>query len=378
MQSIDIHASGGVRVIARPFLPERRLSRYVARHQNAVRRVAARHERLADLAVSFPALLFALAVPRPRFDPEPVIRSAIGGASLKSLSAAAETPLWLRGLGPEAFVRPLGALPNGPSFRWQIRNHMPRSPKLAPIWLEAVENASAWADEKIAAWVAREILRDPKSVKKDKLRFVCLWAWYSSQLGAIGHSLIDKGWAPPMRFTAACQAAAEWRTNLLMYCDLGERGIEDTWLRPGQFHGLEFIPIATAADLREEAKAMKNCVRTYSFRIAQGHLRIWSIRKEGRRIATVEIYRVCGDPYLRIGELRAVSNNAAPTDIWRATHLWLRSQDSDFMTPCESKPVYAPINRDVWIALWRPYWLEKRRLEAWLPLAPSQKAIWQI
>src|SRR5262249_44701863 len=46
-------------------LPERRLRRYHPCFQGMVRTLATRHSRIADLAVSFPALLFALAVPRP-------------------------------------------------------------------------------------------------------------------------------------------------------------------------------------------------------------------------------------------------------------------------------------------------------------------------
>jgi len=35
----------------------------------------------------------------------------------------------------------------------------------------------------------------------------------------------------------------------------------------------------------------------------------------------------------------------------------------------------APLDRRRWVELWRPYWLAKRRLPSWLPLAPSSKAI---
>ncbi|MCJ9707243.1 hypothetical protein MOV74_39755, partial [Bradyrhizobium sp. SHOUNA76] len=53
-------------VAGRSDLLERRLRRYHPRFQGAVRALALRHSRLADLAASFPALLFALAFPRAR------------------------------------------------------------------------------------------------------------------------------------------------------------------------------------------------------------------------------------------------------------------------------------------------------------------------
>ena len=50
-------------------LVQRRLRRYAPPFRPHVHTLANRHPRLADLAVSFPALLFALAAPRPGFDP---------------------------------------------------------------------------------------------------------------------------------------------------------------------------------------------------------------------------------------------------------------------------------------------------------------------
>jgi hypothetical protein len=61
---------------------ERQLARFSKPYNQRVRVFAARHPRLADLALSFPALLFALAAPRRNFNPEPVIERVIDGARL--------------------------------------------------------------------------------------------------------------------------------------------------------------------------------------------------------------------------------------------------------------------------------------------------------
>src|SRR6185437_4013219 len=74
-------------------LPERRLRRFHPRFQGRVRLLAERHPRIADLAVSFPALLFALAVPRPAFDPAPVLARVVAGHSLAEAAAAAGLPM---------------------------------------------------------------------------------------------------------------------------------------------------------------------------------------------------------------------------------------------------------------------------------------------
>jgi hypothetical protein len=354
MQSTNLHAIGA-HGCARASLPERRLSRFHARHQDAVQSLASRHAHLADLAVSFPALLFALAVPRNNFDPEPVIQSAIKGASLKFLSAAVGLPIWLRGLAPETYVRPIGRLPDGALFRRRIANHLPRSPKLAPIWLQAIEEAAVWGNEEAAVWIAREFMRDAKSIKPAKLRLVCLWVWFSGQSHTIGRSLIERTWMPSMRFATALEAAGEWRLNVEVEINLGGKAIEDMWLSAGCVEDLEFLPIATPEEIRQEAKAMGNCLRTYSDKLAHNHARLWSVRRNGRRVATLQINRYHEDPFPRIVQLKEAENKTASVETWRAAQRWLGSQDLPIERRIRPQWGSAPLDRDRWIALWRPY-----------------------
>jgi len=75
------------------------------------------HARIGDLASSFPALLFSLAVPRPGLDPAPALARVIAGLSLAEAAAAADVPMWTRKLPPEAFARPIAKLPDGELFR---------------------------------------------------------------------------------------------------------------------------------------------------------------------------------------------------------------------------------------------------------------------
>lgn len=73
-------------------LLERRLRRYHSRVQGAVRALAMRHPRLANLAASFPALLFTLAVPRARLDPARAIAGVIDGVALAQVAVFADLP----------------------------------------------------------------------------------------------------------------------------------------------------------------------------------------------------------------------------------------------------------------------------------------------
>src|SRR5262249_29438930 len=96
---------------------EHQLRRYHPRFEAALRALAMCHPPIADLAASFPALLFALAVPRAGIDPAPALARVIDGAALADVAAAAGVPMWLRRLPPQTFVRPIRGLPDGELFR---------------------------------------------------------------------------------------------------------------------------------------------------------------------------------------------------------------------------------------------------------------------
>ena len=339
-----------------------------------------RHSRVADLAVSFPALLFALAVPRPGLDPARAIERAIEGVSLAKVAAAADVPLWLRRLPPEALSRPIASLPDGEVFRRQIANHMPRSPKVAPIWLQAVADIGDLAHEAVAAWIAREIAREKRSMNLNRLRRVGLWAWFSGQPDTLGRSMIQQPWTPDMRIGSALDAADDWLTNIGLHVNLGREPIADVWLQPARVAGYDFLPLASVSDITEEAAAMRNCLRTYGYRLAHNRSRLWSVRKDGQRVATLSVapggYY---DPLPNIVELKAAGNAEAPLEVWWAARQWLHMHDLSQVDTKRRDWGTVPLDRATWISLWRPYWMAKRRIPEWLPLAPSRaalKALW--
>jgi len=360
---------------ARADLLERRLRRYRPPFQDAVRALAGRHARLADLAVSFPALLFALAVPRAGLKPAPAIARAIKGLSLAEVAAAADVPLWLRKLPPEALAQPIMTLPDGALFRRQIVNHLPPSPRFAPAWLQAVADVADLAHEPAAVWIAREFVREPKSVKPARLRRISLWSWFSSQPGTFGHTLIDKPWIPSMRIGSALTAADAWHTAVALHLNLGREPIADVWLRPARVDGYDFLPLTSIAAITEEAEAMRNCVRTYGDELAHNHARLWSMRSDGQRVATLSVGRTCGDPLPSIAELKGPGNAKAPLAAWWAARRWLHMHDLPQIKMEQRDWGKAPLDRATWISLWRPYWLTKRRIPRWLPITPSRKAL---
>jgi hypothetical protein len=355
-------------------LVERRLQRYSAAAQTAVRTVARRHGRVADLAVSFPVLLFALALPRREIDPACALAAAIDGRPLADVAQAAGVPLWLRRMPVDALAKPLPQLPDSDLFRRRIVNHLPRSPKLAPVWLDAVSFAAQVAHEPFAIWIARALTRDAKEFNVGQLRLLGLWAWFSMHPGTTGHRLMPRPWHPAMSFKTAREAAWDWQTRVGLHINLGEAPIADMWLSPGCVDNFEFVPLRCADDIVAEAAAMENCVETYGYSLAHNRSRLWSVRMNGRRVATLQLSQYAGDPLVMIRQLKGERNRKVPVEMWWAARQWLHRHDLPSIDMRPHPWDKAPLDDAAWRSLWKPYWMAKRRIPAWLPLKASRDA----
>jgi hypothetical protein len=375
MNSLALRAipRAGASLVARRNNLERQLRRFGADVQPRVRALASRHPRLADLAASFPALLFSLAIPGGRFDAEPIIADVIAGHALKSLSGRAGIALWIRKLQPEALVRPLPMLPLEAEFAKRIVNHIPRQPKIVADWLDTVAFAARWGHEDFAIWCARNfpMKRKPRA----RLRLLTLWAWFSTQTGTRAHGFMERPWNPNIELRAAREAASEWIDTIDLFLNLSDGKIADAWLAPGVVDGYEFVSLLSAPDLLEEARTMKNCLREYGSNLAHDYSRLWSVRKDGRRVATMQISCWTGHPLVGIYELQGAQNRDAPVEVWHAAERWIRQQESVFFFDKQAKWDSVPLDRNAWLAMWKPYWLAKKATPEWLPLAPSRNAL---
>jgi hypothetical protein len=241
----------------------------------------------------------------------------------------------------------------------------------------AVSEAAGCGHDPVAVWTAREHARDPKSVRPLKLRLVAVWAWFCWQAGTIGHRVTAVRWQPQMGFAAAREAAEAWRATLSLHLELDPAPAIDVWLQPSTFAGYDFVPLDNGADIAAEATAMRNCVRNYAARLVHNRCRLWSIRRDGARVATLSVGLRAG-PLLTILELNAADNRPAPVEVWWAATRWLHQHDLSLIDPQPRAWGAVALDPCAWRTLWRPYWLAKRRIPAWLPLAPSRDALWDL
>ena len=119
---------------------------------------------------------------------------------------------------------------------------------------------------------------------------------------------------------------------------------------------------------------MNNCVRTYADSIALGYSRLWSVRRNGARVATLEVERGGDIPFPVLRELRLAGKAEPPPPVWLAAQAWLNGQaPAMFRTPAAAWHEQ-DLDTVMWRALWKPYWTAKRRVPSWLPLRASRAA----
>ncbi|MGE0748945.1 MAG: PcfJ domain-containing protein [Rhodospirillales bacterium] len=354
---------------------DRRLALFRPEVRAGVLRLASRHARLADLAETFPALLETLAGNRAGIDRAGAMMQVIAGAPLPRAAQTAGVPYWLRRLRPDLLPAVLPALPDSVAFRSRIANHLPQRPRQAAPWFKAVAGASAWADEEIAAWAGREALRLVGARAMWNLRRVCLWAWFSRRAGTRAGALVETAWRPDMSYDRASEEARAWMEAIELLLNLGDRPVADIWLCPAHVDGYDFVPLDSAVEIMREGKAMRNCVVTYGDVVAHGRSRLWRVCRDGEPVATLEIVRQWHNPVPEISSLLGPLNRDVPADVWAAAGRWLDGHD---LTGFRDLPVEwgsAPLDRAVWTALWRPYWLARRQVPDWLPLLPTRRAL---
>lgn len=90
------------------------------------------------------------------------------------------------------------------------------------------------------------------------------------------------------------------------------------WPDHAELAGFEFFKLATPSMLMEEGRRMRHCVASYIPRVISGSCHLYSIRREMRRMATMEI--VNG----RVVQLKGVLNRQPSNAVVHAAKLFVR------------------------------------------------------
>jgi hypothetical protein len=158
-----------------------------------------------------------------------------------------------------------------------------------------------------------------------------------------------------MHIGPAVAAADNWRMIVALHMNLGRRPITDMWLETARVAGYDFLPLTSIAAITEEADAMRNCLKTYGDNLAHNRCRLWSVRRNGERVATLRVACRYRDPLPNIVELKGAGNADVPRELWWAARQWLHMHDLPQINMRRRDWDTALLDRTNWLSLWRPY-----------------------
>ncbi len=353
-----------------PKLPvelESAIDRFNATVRRSMRQHVRASSNVADLATAFPAALYAIATRRgPVANRRKALEQLESGAQLRDVARTLDLAYWLRRLPPEAFKGPLGTLPSSDLFSRRIVNHLPTGEADPAFWLSTIDFAAQSADDYFAIWLAEKRIFAEGGDPQRLLTILAAYAWYSSADQTRARNLIGVPWRPEMAFDTAVCAAKSWLNRIRLVLQLPAGVVTDAWLVPGDAGDFTFVPLLSDAEILAESHAMQNCADQYADRIGRDKCRLYSIRRKGARVATLEI-----GPHprevnvLAITQLKARHNLGASAEIWQAAHLWM-SQQREIKRPSLLPAPDRPLSQTTWESLMLPYRMKKRGAP-WLP-----------
>ena len=145
---------------------------------------------------------------------------------------------------------------------------------------------------------------------------------------------MTRRFTPSMALRTAIQASDEWHEAVASHIgDAGDLALPPPWYPPATQGGFDIVPLTTSADLYREGYAMHHCVATYADQVRQGTSYIFSVRSEGKRIATISL--ICDGETVSIQQLRGPCNAAPSKAVAAAVRQWLRAQRTTAAAICQ-------------------------------------------
>jgi hypothetical protein len=285
----------------------------------------ARSTRALQLAETFPVLARAIYCrwsDRPDLKAD-AIRLVERGARLRDVAALAGIPMaWRRVRPGAAHLVPLGAAHLAPYELSGLLAYIPDSLPRMRFWLRAVRGAGRIGGGDFAEWVAKNAMRIPGKSADERFSFLSdLGDWVSASHEA--HRFAVRPFSPTMSLRTVTKLSSDWHEGVANNLDGPQHAFPEPWLPATRLNGYEIVPIAHGADLYREGATMRHCVGAYAGRVMSGDCYIYSVREDGKRVATAEIVRA-GDR-AALAQIRGPCNAQAPKEIVATMRRWLRA-----------------------------------------------------
>jgi hypothetical protein len=326
--------------------------------------VAARHPALADLAESFPALLFALAT---GFGSEAgrvaATEAVLKGGGLQCAAEQLGLAWWTRKLPASVLKEPLVTFPLDADFSRRMASLVPEGSGQQGLWLTAVSEAMPAGGRQYTLWVARHGVPLMGTLSDCQRHAFHAWVWLAWHPGTLGHALVRRPWSNDLGIKRMMDEFGAFLARAALVDALGPGHLGGV-VPDLQVHGLRFKPLRTVFDYMQTAAALDNCLEQYADRIRRGTTAVAAIVDGLDTVGCVEVGphpTEAGMP--TIIQLRIAKNRRAPAHLWSAAYAWLAACD---MRPLAAR-VMAPTDderRSVRAALWGAYLADLAQLPA--------------
>lgn len=310
---------------------------------------------MADLAESFPALLFALVTGFGTAEQRAAtIRVVMAGASLQDAAAQLGLAWWARKLPAGALRHPLPVFPIDADFSRRMASLVPTSLGLAGLWLSVVIEAVPAGGRHYVLWVARHGVPLMGTLTDNQRQAFHAWVWLAWHPGTFGHALVRRPWSSELGIKRVMEEFGAFMSRVTLADALGPGHLGGV-VPDLQVHGLMFKPLRTVFDYMSAASALDNCLEQYADRVRRGTTAVAAIFDGPTVIGCVEVGPHPTESNMpSIVQLRIAKNRRAPAHLWSAAYAWLAACDMRPLAARSMAPTDAERTR-VRTALWEPY-----------------------
>lgn len=171
-------------------------------------------------------------------------------------------------------------------------------------------------------WVIKQVPTMPVMGKHESIRMLSNmadWVFSNMDLGI-------KKFNEKISYSTAVKRSNDWHMAMSL---LHKSKIKNTVFSPPPIEGTvvdgyEIIPLICTHDLIDEGNIMNHCVGGYTSFVLNGHSYVYSIRKDGHRIATLDI-----NPKIKIiNQLQGPENTSVDKKVTKIITKWIKQSRS--------------------------------------------------
>lgn len=278
------------------------------------------------------------------------------GQGLRRVCQSLAIPYSFRGIPAQACPARLGYFDWPARANKQLRSSIPEDPLDIPNWLEVLFYGARAAGPEFGLWIAQNaIIFECQRVELHDMLPLALYAWYSSPRTFLTSQLTRVRWQNRMSLRTACARTARWleQIELSAYTD-----------RRASSHALfDFVELRTLSCIKEEAAVMKNCLESYGSSLNSGRIRLFGVRHNGARLATMEIEK--SDETWVVRQILGMKNRPVADIVRMVAKNWIErlpNHDSPF-----NDQVIKQSPDEVMLKYFSAYCQAQQAYENWIP-----------